>query len=256
MSITINSNIASLSAQRYLGKAQTEVSKTFERLSSGLRVNKASDDAAGLSVASQLHVDTRVYNQGIRNLNDGLSLLNIADGALGQLSAVVTRQLELATQAANGTFTNEQRRVLDAEAQALRNEYRRIVDSTEFNGRQVFDGSSGTIRIQAGYGLDEGLALGVSGIPSSISGDGTFQALQTYAGNNWASDVVSADFDGDGNMDLVISEYFGGLCGIMLGNGDGTFQAKSDVNPGSASSSSLAVGDFDGNGVQDLIATN
>ena len=96
MAITIGSNISSLRAQRTLGQTGSALSKTFERLSSGQRINKASDDSAGLSVVSRLDADRRGYTQGIRNLNDGLSALNIAEGALDSLPSVVIRQQELA----------------------------------------------------------------------------------------------------------------------------------------------------------------
>src|SRR6266436_2837198 len=102
MPITIGSNISSLRAQRQLSLASDEVSQEYQRLSSGMRINKASDDAAGLAIASKLNADTRVYTQGIRNFNDGISLLNTADGAVQGLSTIVTRLKELAEQAANG----------------------------------------------------------------------------------------------------------------------------------------------------------
>ena len=91
MAITIGSNIASLTAQRQLGRADNELSSIFERLSSGQRINKASDDAAGLAIANSLNTKSRVFTQGVKNFNDGLSLLNIADSSLEQLSTLVLR---------------------------------------------------------------------------------------------------------------------------------------------------------------------
>jgi len=119
MTIRIGSNIASLTAQRRLGEADSALSKTFERLSSGQRINRASDDAAGLAIADDLKAKGRIYTQGIRNGNDGISLLNIADSAIDALTGVVTRIRELSEQSANGTYSNQQRAALDAEAQAL-----------------------------------------------------------------------------------------------------------------------------------------
>ena len=141
MPISIASNIASLTAQRRLGENSQELSKTYEKLSSGMRINHASDDAAGLAIASGLNTNTRVYQQGVRNLNDGISVHNIADSALGELTNVVTRIQELAEQAANGTFSAKQRASIDTEAQALAKEYSRIAKSTQFNGLNLFDGS-------------------------------------------------------------------------------------------------------------------
>src|SRR5262249_46312974 len=113
------SNIASLGAQRRLGESTTALTRTFERLNPGLRINRASDDAAGLSVAASLRVDARGFDQGLRNVNDGISYLNVADGAAGQLTLVLTRLKELAAQSANGVYSNTQRSQLDSERQAL-----------------------------------------------------------------------------------------------------------------------------------------
>ena len=109
LSITIGSNIASLKAQGLLSKANEQVGTSLERLSTGMRINRASDDAAGLSIVSRLNSDTRVLTQALRNVNDGISALNIASGTIGQLSTVVTRLSELATQSANGTYSSTQR---------------------------------------------------------------------------------------------------------------------------------------------------
>ena len=109
MPVVINTNVASANAQRRLQESTRTLSKTFERLSSGLRINRASDDAAGLAVASSLSVDARVFTQGIRNLNDGVSAFSVAEGAVQQLENVVVRIKELAEQSANGTVTLKQR---------------------------------------------------------------------------------------------------------------------------------------------------
>lgn len=143
MPLTIGINISALNAQRRLGEATDALADTYTRLSSGLRINKASDDAAGLAIAADLNNRSRVYTQGIRNGNDGLSLLSIADSAIESLSSVVTRIRELANQSANGAYSNEQRQALDAEAQALRAEYFRIANSTSFNGTKLLNGSLG-----------------------------------------------------------------------------------------------------------------
>jgi flagellin len=108
MTVRLNTNLASLNAQRRLGEVTSSLGKTYERLSSGLRINRASDDAAGLAVASGLNVDSRVFSQGLRNINDGISALQIADGALEELSNVVTRIIELSEQASNGVISATQ----------------------------------------------------------------------------------------------------------------------------------------------------
>jgi len=111
MAITLGSNIASLRGQRQLAKTSAELGTVFGRLSSGQRINKASDDAAGLSIADSLKANSRILIQGVQNLNDGLSLLSIADSAIENLSDIVIRLEELAAQAANGVYTNKQREV-------------------------------------------------------------------------------------------------------------------------------------------------
>ena len=116
MSIKIGSNIASIQAQRRLADATDSLSNIFARLSSGQRINKASDDAAGLAIADDLHVKTRVYTQAIRNGNDGISLLNISDSANENVAGIITRIRELAEQSANGTYSNKQRDAIDNEA--------------------------------------------------------------------------------------------------------------------------------------------
>ncbi len=151
MPVTINSNIASLNAQRRLQESTSSLSASFQRLSSGLRINRASDDAAGLAIGSSLQTDSRVYAQAVRNLNDGLSAYAIATGAARELTGVVTRIAELAEQAGNGTLGNRQRRALDAELQALRDEYNRIIRTTSFNGRALLSGGNQSLDLQAGF---------------------------------------------------------------------------------------------------------
>jgi flagellin len=149
--IAIGTNIASLRGQRLLGQNATAQADVFSRLSSGLRITKASDDAAGLAIASGLNTDGQVYTSALRNLNDGISALAITDGALQQESLILTRLKELATQAANGVYSATQRTALDTEAQALSKEYARILSTTKFNGQNLLDGSVSQLMLQAGY---------------------------------------------------------------------------------------------------------
>src|SRR5260221_12436553 len=122
MPITINTNIASLNAQRRLGNSTADLQKTFQRLSSGLRIVDASDDAAGLAIADSLRADQRIASVAIRNANDGISLVSIADGALDQVGTVLQLQSELAEQSANGVLTSTQRSALQSEFVALGSE--------------------------------------------------------------------------------------------------------------------------------------
>jgi flagellin len=179
--ITLGSNIASLGAQRLFGQNATAQADIFSRLSSGLRITKASDDAAGLSIASSLNADGRVYTAGIRNLNDGLSAIAIIDGALSQGSLIITRLKELATQAANGVYSSTQRTAMDTEAQALRSEYNRVIATTKFNGLNLLHGSVQTLTLQAGYGTTEQLSIPVSSYVTNTK--------QHHLHSSWVRDI-------------------------------------------------------------------
>lgn len=195
--ITIGSNISSLKAQRQLNRSSEALSTVYERLSSGQRINKASDDAAGLAVSDALRANTKVYTQANRNINDGVSLLQIADSALNELSNILTRQKELATQAANGTYSGRQRKALQSESNALVNEYNRIVQSTSFNGLSVLGGNNKSVVVQSGYGTAESTSVGVTDVLGSAAGDGTFGAGVTTGGASFNGSAV-ADLNGDG----------------------------------------------------------
>lgn len=171
--ITIGSNEASLRSQRQLSVATDALSKSTQRLSSGLRINSASDDAAGLAISDALSVRARVYGQAIRNANDGISALSIAEGGVSQLGNLTGRLRELAEQAANGTYFLSQRRAVNTEGVKLVEEFNRIVQSTSFNGLSLLDGSFASIALQLGYGANGTIAVGVgSGLGHAV-GDGT-----------------------------------------------------------------------------------
>ena len=123
MTITLGRNRVAESTLGALGKSLDVTARVTERLATGQRINRASDDAAGLAISSSLRADARIFNQALRNLNDGVSFLAIAEGGLRELSAITVRLQELATQSSNGVYTTAQRSALDSEAQALANEY-------------------------------------------------------------------------------------------------------------------------------------
>lgn len=252
MAVTLNSNVAALNAQRRLAQNTGSLQETFSRLSSGLRITKASDDPAGLQVASLLNVDARVYSQAVRNINDGLSLFAIADGAMSQLSDIITRSQELAEQAANGTLGIVQRKSLHAEALALRNEFNRIINTTSFNGLKLLDRSSGSANMQVGYdtlALD-GISLGTLGV-----GDGTYKASTTLAGGSSLWSVISTDINGDGKLDLVSADYGASTISIYIGNGDGSFQNRIAMNTGTSPRQVIAA-DVNGDGKIDLVSSD
>lgn len=141
MAIRIFNNTASVNAQRNLDINSSRLSKSIERISSGIRINKGSDDAAGLAISEGLRSDIRALRQATRNANDGMSLVNVAEGALNEQSGILIRLRELASQAATGTVGSTERASIQLEFSALRQELTRIANTTEFNGIGLIDGS-------------------------------------------------------------------------------------------------------------------
>jgi flagellin len=141
MAISIFTNLTSLNAQRILGINNDRLAQSIERVSSGLRINTAFDDPGGLAIADSFRSDIRVLRQGLRNLNDGISLVNVAEAGLNEQSDILIRMRELAAQSASGTITNAERTNLQLEFVQLRNEIDRISNATEFNGQTLLDGS-------------------------------------------------------------------------------------------------------------------
>jgi len=141
MPIRIFNNITSINAQNLLGQNNNRLSNSVERISSGLRINKAADDAAGLAISEGLRSDIRTLRQAVRNSNDGVSLINIAEGALNEQGSMLIRLRELASQAATGTTGSTERATIQLEFNALRNEIDRITNTTVFNDQKLIDGS-------------------------------------------------------------------------------------------------------------------
>ena len=141
MPVRIFNNIASLNAQRLLGVNNDRLAQSVERISSGIRINRASDDAAGLAISEGLRSDIRALRQAVRNANDGVSLINVTEGALNEQAGILIRLRELASQASTGTVSSTERATIQLEFSALRNEVDRIAATTEFNGQKLVDGS-------------------------------------------------------------------------------------------------------------------
>ena len=141
MPIRIFNNISSLNAQRILGINNGRLAQSVERISSGIRINRAADDAAGLAISEALRSDIRLLRQALRNANDGISLINVAEGALNEQASILIRLRELASQAATGTVGSTERQTIQLEFEALRLEIDRIAATTEFNGQNLVDGS-------------------------------------------------------------------------------------------------------------------
>ncbi|MFK8029906.1 MAG: flagellin [Gammaproteobacteria bacterium] len=158
----INTNVASLNAQRNLNKSGSAMATSMQRLSTGLRINSAKDDAAGMAISERFTSQIRGLDQAMRNANDGISLAQTAEGALGELTNNLQRIRELAVQSANVTNSNSDRAALDAEVQQRIAEIDRIATQTSFNGLNVLDGSAGSASFQVGANVGETINLGLS----------------------------------------------------------------------------------------------
>jgi len=150
MTLSINTNIASIDAQRNLSASQSSLSTSMQRLSSGLRINTAKDDAAGLSIAERMNAQVRGMNVAIRNSNDGISLAQTADGALAQVSNSLQRMRELAVQARNSTNSSSDKDSLNKEFGQLQSEITRVLGGTAFNGKHILGADATTLNFQVG----------------------------------------------------------------------------------------------------------
>ena len=180
MSLTINTNINSLNAQRSLGTSQMSLATSMQRLSSGLRINSASDDAAGLAIADRMNAQIKGTNVAIRNANDGISLAQTAEGALATVTDALQRMRELAVQAQNGTNGTTDRANLDTEYQQLSSEITRIASQTKFNGVAIVGGGAGAQVFQVGANNGDTLTITTSAV-TTVAGDLTTSANASTA---------------------------------------------------------------------------
>ena len=183
MAISVKTNVASLRAQRNLAKTTSAMTGHIEKLSSGLRINKAGDDAARSAISSQMTAYGKGLKQAERNANDGISMIQTAEGALNEMGNIVTRMRELAVQAANeGTMDSTERGYLDQEFQLLESELNRIVDVTEYNGQKLVNGGiSAGVSFQVGMRNTSGDRIGVTILDSDATALGLNDELLTSA---------------------------------------------------------------------------
>lgn len=182
MPLSIASNVFSLRAQTNLANTSKALESVYERLSSGQRINSASDDPAGLAIAESLSANSRIAAVAIKNANDGISLTSIADSALASISSILGRLSELASQSANGTYTNEQRSALSSEFVALGSEIERIASTTTFNSFKLLSNST-TITFQVGLEGNSSSLISVSSVIGTLSalGLGTSGGVLSYS---------------------------------------------------------------------------
>ncbi len=184
MALIINTNVASLNSQRNLNTSQSQLGVSLQRLSSGLRINSAKDDAAGLAIAERFTTQIRGLNQAARNANDAISLAQTAEGALGEYGNILQRVRELAIQSANATNSSSDRQALNNEAQQLIAEMTRISTQTQFNGQAVLDGSFSSAQFQVGANANQTISVTI--------GNASTDALGAYSFNNTQQSVSGA----------------------------------------------------------------
>ena len=187
MALTINTNVASLNAQRNLAKSQGDLATSMQRLSSGLRINSAKDDAAGLAISDRMTSQIRGLNQAARNANDGISLAQTAEGAMQESTNILQRVRELAVQAANATNSASDRASLQAEVGQLLSELDRIATSTTFNNLTILDGSYAAQQFQVGPNAGDTISFGIRGVRADSMGH-----LATAAGDTAVTDAPAS----------------------------------------------------------------
>ena len=210
----INSNIASLSAQRNLNSSQTSLNTSLERLSSGLRINSAKDDAAGLAISERMTSQIRGLNQAIRNANDGISLSQTAESALAEVGNNLQRMRELAVQASNGSNTQEDRDALNSEFTQLQAEIQRVSEQTKFNGTNLLDGSFTGVAFQIGANSGETITISsiANASTSALGGELTryTSTVNATAITGFATAIAAGDIEiGDGTTQVDIGAIAG-----------------------------------------------
>ena len=217
MALRVYNNLFSVNAQRNLSNNSSHLGSSLEKLSSGMRINKAADDAAGLAISEGLRAQTRSLNQATRNSNDGISLINTAEGALSEQSSILVRMRELASQAATDTVGSTERKTINREFQALKDEIDRIASVTEFNGQKLLDGSLSAgvtssvviqigIRATANDRLSLNTAVDLTAITTTglaVQNTGVLTAQSALASLATIDSAISKVTDGRGRLGAV-----------------------------------------------------
>lgn len=260
MALVINTNVASLNTQRQLMQSGQALDQATERLASGNRINSAKDDAAGLAISNRMTSQVRGLDQAIRNANDGISMIQTAEGALQESTNILQRMRELSVQSANGIYSDSDRSTLNAEAQQLKTELNRIAEQTTFNGQKLLDGSlddtqlqvgsqqNQTISVSVGAFSTESLGGGAGGdiigsamsITSATGGNGT-TALLTLGGNVTINGQVltNTDLNAATTVDELLSVINEGVSNVnatalteitATADGDGIIRGTNSMN--------------------------
>ncbi|KJY92352.1 flagellin [Vibrio neptunius] len=186
MAITVNTNVSAMTAQRYLTNATNMLNQSLERLSSGNRINSAKDDAAGLQISNRLESQMRGLDVAMRNANDGISIMQTAEGAMNETTNLLQRMRDLSLQSANGSNSRAEREALQEEMAALNDELNRIAETTSFGGRKLLNGSFASSSFQIGGSSGEAVQLSLKNMRSDSIEMGGFSYISAgKADNNW-----------------------------------------------------------------------
>ncbi|UTA49472.1 flagellin [Simiduia sp. 21SJ11W-1] len=215
MPLVINTNVQSLNSQRQLVKSGADMSQAMERLSSGMRINKAADDAAGLAIANRMTSQIRGLDQAVRNANDGVSLIQTAEGGLNEITNMLQRMRELSIQSANGIYSDADRSTLNAEVQQLKSEVQRIADTTSFNGQSLLDGSLGEVALQIGAESNQTIGVNIAEVSNDKLG------VSAQAGISSFAQAPALTLNGLGTGDLILN----GVAIAAASSGDDTFSS-------------------------------
>ncbi|WP_269531996.1 flagellin [Chitinimonas sp. BJYL2] len=221
MASVINTNIPSLNAQRNLSKTTGSLETSLQRLSTGLRINSARDDAAGLAISSRMTAQIRGLDQARRNANDGVSLAQVGEGALSQMGDLLQRIRELAVQSANGTNSSADRASLNAEVAQLSSELDRFAISTDFNGQKLFDGSFGTAAYQIGANANETVTASTANFRTSNYGTYQMRSQVAYATYATTGTVSGTTISGGTSGSTLDSRNANGSGAIGVNGGNG-----------------------------------
>jgi flagellin len=192
MALRINSNLSALDAQRGLSSVTGRLERNFQHLSTGLRISTAADDAAGLGISERLRAQIASLSQAQRNANDGISLTQTAEGSLNEVSNILIRMRELATEAANGTVSDSDKATLNSEFSDLINEVDRIAQSSDFNNVKLLDGSTAAITFQVGAGVTANDTISVS-LTSSLGSDLGITSLDISSAGSSTTAITAID---------------------------------------------------------------
>jgi len=232
MASVINTNVLSLNSQRNLGKSQSGLATSLQRLSSGLRINSAKDDAAGLAISDRMTSQINGLNQAGRNANDGISLAQTAEGALAQTTDLLQRMRELSIQSSNSTNSGSDRAALQSEVNQLKQEIDRVSSTTEFNGLKLLDGSFTSQSFQVGANANQTINISIEGSSTTDLQDNRLDAVNTNSTGGTVSVQTASSgtaTNGVGSGTLTINGQFGKITNLTIDTNDSAFDMAAEI---------------------------